>query len=998
MSTRRPRAWRRWLPLTAGLLVLTGAVLWQASGIVAARLLERELRAAGWAEARVVAGAFALPEVRFDRVELAADASLVAEDVRARLGPGVERISIERLRIDAEITADGTWRLPTSASEPGGRTAPLDLLPPDGLTVARAEILVRTPLGVIASTLADLVAQPSADVRGGALIRVRIDDGEADVRGVRVAGLGGQATAELAPGLVPSIDLAARADEVSAVGVALGSASLTVGWHDRTARFSIRAPTAALAEITIDGEAVLGAAARTASITGSIRLTDASPVQGRVELDAELESPAFAPLGSGLRGRFVLSGDGLAYPGLFTAGTLALSADLEGSTDELQVTLREARAELVPAPRLVPAAAKRLQGEALSFRLEETDAGPPTLGWSRGQHVVELAGRLAASAADARVATTLHARLLEAGQVDVNAPAARNFSLEADLAGLVARNLPWDELVLGAEGFDGALEYGGGAWRLEGAGTLTGRGAVGAVRLDGLAADFTGTLAAAPDRVVLTAFDCIGMRADALEIGAARIVSPAPLCVRGGADGVLLTRDRAGGRTAFTLALDEQPLRARLVRGEAEYALDGRWPSLVAAGEAQAAGTRLSVRASGGAVASPDAPLAASGLDGSAELRDGALVSAAMSVARIESRARPAPIVPFGVELTAERRDGALSFDAIASDELGAFVLEAVGRHAHGQTEARVRLYPVTFVTGATEIGDLSPLLAEHVAAASGVLELDGDVEWMRGELKGSGTLRARDFGATIAGIEIAGVSTEMRFASLLPPATATAQTVTVERIDLGMPLERGRAVLDLGADGALDVRRLEFALAGGRLFAEPFTVDSGSLRDIGFVLRAEDVELSHFLAFSGIEGLAGTGVLSGRVPVRLIDGGIRLDEGTLAAETDGVLRYTPSSLPDFLRGEDVRSQMLREVLTNFRYEELSLAVSGESGEGGEQTLTLNARGANPDFLDGHPIELSFNFRGPLLGAVRSAVDLTGAAELERLFEQRETENEENSR
>src|SRR5690606_40716784 len=89
-----------------------------------------------------------------------------------------------------------------------------------------------------------------------------------------------------------------------------------------------------------------------------------------------------------------------------------------------------------------------------------------------------------------------------------------------------------------------------------------------------------------------------------------------------------------------------------------------------------------------------------------------------------------------------------------------------------------------------------------------------------------------------------------------------------------------------------------------------------------------------------------------------------------------------------FLRGEDVRSQMLREVLTNFRYEELSLAVSGESGEGGEQTLTLNARGANPDFLDGHPIELSFNFRGPLLGAVRSAVDLTDAAGLERLFEQ----------
>src|SRR5690606_24775390 len=124
----------------------------------------------------------------------------------------------------------------------------------------------------------------------------------------------------------------------------------------------------------------------------------------------------------------------------------------------------------------------------------------------------------------------------------------------------------------------------------------------------------------------------------------------------------------------------------------------------------------------------------------------------------------------------------------------------------------------------------------------------------------------------------------------------------------------------------------------------------------------------------------------------------IRLDEGVLSAETDGVLRYTPNDLPDFLRGDDVRSRMLREVLTNFQYEELSLAVSGESTEGGQQRLTLSARGANPDFLEGHPIELSFNFQGPLLGAVRSVVDLSDASQLEQISEQRETDNDENSR
>src|SRR5690606_34188686 len=120
---------------------------------------------------------------------------------------------------------------------------------------------------------------------------------------------------------------------------------------------------------------------------------------------------------------------------------------------------------------------------------------------------------------------------------------------------------------------------------------------------------------------------------------------------------------------------------------------------------------------------------------------------------------------------------------------------------------------------------------------------------------------------------------------------------------------------------------------------------------------------------------------------------GLQLDEGVLAAETDGVLRYTPDDLPAFLRGDDVRSRMLREALTNFQYDELSLSIAGESGDGGEQRLTLSAKGANPDFLEGHPIELNFNFRGPLLGAVRSAVDVSGAGEIEDMFEEQEREN-----
>lgn len=982
---------RRWLLLSVLLAALAGLTLWRASGSVAERLLERQLHAAGWPDARVDGGAWFWSDVAFDRVRLTADGSLVAEDVRARLRRGIEHVAIRRLLVDAELGAGGEWVWPGNPASSGDGSLPLDTLPPDGIAVGRVGLRATTPLGTARVILADVTARPD-DARRGASIGFRIDGGELDARGVRMAGLTGAASATLVSDTV-SFEIAAEADSVDAVGIALGPVTVTASGRDGRARFTVRAPAGNAANVSIDGETTFTATERTASLVGSVELGPAAPARGRIDFEAELEG-LDADAAGRVRGRVELEGRALEYPGYFGAGVLAVAGEIDGSRDELRVTLDDARAELVPERSVVPGFAASLGGEPVTLQLVEAGGRAPLLRWAIARDEVELVGRLTARAGAARAALTLDARA-----AGIEPSRSSGAELGADFTDLTAQNVPWGDLVVGVDDFDGSLVRGEREWRLAGTGTLRAAGEVSTARLDDVVVDVRGRVAGAPERIVLTVDQCVRVRAGAIAIGAMRLAEVTPVCISGGDGGVLLTHDVGTDRTAFTLTLDEQPLRARLTTdGGATRSLDGRWPRLAAAGTIDASATTFSARFSGGAMTLPEARLAASGFDGSAEVQNGALVSAALEIARLESLLSPAPIVPVGIELTAERIGDGLAFDAIASDALGTFVLEAAGRYEHERATARVRLHPVRFVSGATEVPDLSPFLAEHIANASGVVELEGDVEWVRGALTGRGTLSTRDFAATVAGIAVAGVNTETRFANLFPPATEPGQTVTIARVDLGVPLEHGTAVFDLGADGVLAFRRVEFGFAGGRVYAEPFTIDSASLDDIGIVLRAEDVELSQLLALGRIEGLAGTGVLSGRVPVRLIDGGIRLDDGVLAAETDGVLRYTPNDLPDFLRGDDVRSRMLREVLTNFRYDELSVAVSGESRDGGEQTLTLSARGANPDFLDGHPIELKFNFRGPLLGALRSAVDLTGAAELEQIFEQRGTENEENSR
>jgi hypothetical protein len=430
--------------------------------------------------------------------------------------------------------------------------------------------------------------------------------------------------------------------------------------------------------------------------------------------------------------------------------------------------------------------------------------------------------------------------------------------------------------------------------------------------------------------------------------------------------------ERPAGRLRFTVATGPAPLAISVERATGTapeaaepYTLAGEWPAIGLAGAiGGSAAAELTASANGG-------PLVIPGL--------------------------PAWVVPLTVEANATRAGDSLQVDAYLSDALGTFAFELEGHAAGDAVAVSMELLPVRFIEGATSIADLSPRLANTVTSATGNFGFTGDMVWDADGSTGSGVLTLDDFGATVAGIPLTGVQTQAQLTHLWPPATAPAQQASIESISLGLPLTRGRASYELNPDGLLTILALEFDMAGGHISSEPFTVDSSGVGDTEFALNIEGVALSQMLEFSQITGLEGTGTLSGRIPIALAGRELRLDDGRLAAVAPGQLRYTPSLLPSFLRGDGERTKMLREALTNFQYDELSVTVSGDSGEDGQQTVRFNALGANPDFLDGHPIDLTFTFRGPLLGAMSSAVEVAGAAALEELFEQQQLNNPENT-
>src|SRR5690606_3245501 len=97
--------------------------------------------------------------------------------------------------------------------------------------------------------------------------------------------------------------------------------------------------------------------------------------------------------------------------------------------------------------------------------------------------------------------------------------------------------VPWGELRLGADGFDGTVEHdGAGGWRIAGAGRITAAGALASVRLDEAAADFAGTLTGSDERIVLTTEDCFDARIHSAVVGDTRISNVEPLCIAPGDD------------------------------------------------------------------------------------------------------------------------------------------------------------------------------------------------------------------------------------------------------------------------------------------------------------------------------------------------------------------------------------------------------------------------------------------------------------------------------
>lgn len=254
-------------------------------------------------------------------------------------------------------------------------------------------------------------------------------------------------------------------------------------------------------------------------------------------------------------------------------------------------------------------------------------------------------------------------------------------------------------------------------------------------------------------------------------------------------------------------------------------------------------------------------------------------------------------------------------------------------------------LMPLTLQSG----NSAGQLTGHYCSGTSKTPSLSGNFEIRQGKLGWAKTLAS-------------GVELQLRIDDLV--GQTGSLSVEVEQVDLaaGLPLSPVQLKLDL-ANNRLDLRDFKTGLLDGSIVSEsaslPMPPRKGTV-----VLNVSQLDLARLLTMIDLPGLAGTGRLSGKLPISWADGQAVVLDGQLQSTVAGQLRYQPST--------PVSDNIGLQALRDFRYSRLDLGVNYDAD--GQYRLALRLDGHNPELYSGHPIAFNMNINGTLPGLFQGAL------------------------
>lgn len=184
----------------------------------------------------------------------------------------------------------------------------------------------------------------------------------------------------------------------------------------------------------------------------------------------------------------------------------------------------------------------------------------------------------------------------------------------------------------------------------------------------------------------------------------------------------------------------------------------------------------------------------------------------------------------------------------------------------------------------------------------------------------------------------------------------------------------RYRSTTEQPAAGDLTLDRATAELLGGRVRVDPGQWQLSQM-PLRVPLELTGIELTQLMQVYPAEGLAGSGVLQGTVPLRISGQGLSIDSGQVEAMAPGgTLKLPADQLRGMAQGNEAMTLVVR-AMQNFNYSVLTSTI--DYAQDGTLALGLRLEGSSPDVRDGHPIVLNINLEEDI-PALLTSLQLSG--------------------
>lgn len=161
---------------------------------------------------------------------------------------------------------------------------------------------------------------------------------------------------------------------------------------------------------------------------------------------------------------------------------------------------------------------------------------------------------------------------------------------------------------------------------------------------------------------------------------------------------------------------------------------------------------------------------------------------------------------------------------------------------------------------------------------------------------------------------------------------------------------------LDNKKEAAIAIKNFSFPWNDGLLYGEKIYTRIYDKTPIPLTLRVSDVSLNALLATATSGRGSATGSVSGTLPVIINrDGSFSIERGELSTPKNGKITLPP----EFIPSDAPQVAILREVLSDFDYDLLSISISSASSK--QIILKLSLQGKNAHAYDGRQIKFNVN-------------------------------------